>query len=42
MLGQNYVNDGSVDPENLALSQNQQKKLKAVRERRIALEYVVG
>ena len=42
MLGSDYMNDSSADPEKLKLDQSQQKKLKAIRERRIALEFLVG
>lgn len=42
MLGSDYMNDSSADPEKLKLNQSQQKKLKAIRERRIALEFLVG
>lgn len=42
LLGSNYMNDPLADPENLNLNQTQQKKLKQIRERRMALEFLIG
>ena len=36
------MNDASADPDKLNLNTNQQKKLKAIRERRMALEFAIG
>ena len=36
------MNNASADPDKLNLNTNQQKKLKAIRERRMALEFAIG
>ena len=42
LLGSNYMNDAKAELESLNLNQNQLKKLKQIRERRMALEFAIG